>query len=219
MQPRQAKIILGSLGSLLLLLGFIQMMMWRQHSGLANLAASDPQTITLQALIADGPGENRHVRITQFAFGGGYVEVDESNNYPKYWIPVYPASEEDAQNHLEDPGGPFHVLIVTEKKPQNGHRLDRHFAKAKPIEGVVTYEDGVRSWTTLGRQLLKMYPGTDLDHCLVIEEEPRIWSASSLQWLYRVGVGMLAGGAALILVLSALIIRDHRVAAAAQTWG
>jgi hypothetical protein len=220
MQSRPTKLAgLGSGGIILLLLGFCFLMLGRGQWVLASHASPEPQTLFLQDLIAKGPGDNRHVRVTQFTFGDGYVVEGLHGGWDEVWIPVYPASGTEVGDPGHPRADPFAVLIHT-RKPRSKDELARYCDTTTVIQGVMLSDHGAPAgWSEIGGKLLAMYPGTDLENCRVIYEGDRPWSPSSVNAILVIGVALFGSGVALILVLVALIIRDRRAAAAARTSG
>ena len=58
------------------------------------MASVPPHEIALSALIANGPGENRHVTVVNLR-PGGYVIESENGEFRAAWIALFPAEPLD----------------------------------------------------------------------------------------------------------------------------
>ena len=77
-------------GGVLMYFGFREMQ-------LSSVADTEPQTITAADLIANGPGENAHVKVTDFTLllheTLMLTPEDNPNQYDKVWAPVIPIDD------------------------------------------------------------------------------------------------------------------------------
>src|SRR5262245_57387374 len=188
-------------------------MLWRGQWMLASHASPEPQTLSLQDLVAKGPGDNWHLRVTHFTFGQGYVVEKESASWGEVWIPVYPSPGIEGKGSGPPPSGPFSALVHT-RNLRDENDLARFCESPTVIQGVMTRDQGgPPSWSVIGGKLLAMYPGTDLEKCRVINEGDVPWPSSSLNAIFIAWVVLLGVGEALILLLGILKSRHRRVAA------
>src|SRR5262245_42839153 len=63
---------------------------------------ADANRISLQSLIAQGPGTNKHVAVTDFFFGKQYVFTTKLVQFKEVYVPMFPKGQAaDARNlHL-----------------------------------------------------------------------------------------------------------------------
>jgi hypothetical protein len=120
----------------------------------------DANTISLQSLIAQGPGTNKHVALTDFFFGKQYVFTTKFVQFKEVYVPMFPKGQvEDARN--------LHLLLWirndrNSNQPliENQQQLDEFVAGVNRNPGSVS---GVlHSLPTTVRTLTaNAYPGTD----------------------------------------------------------
>jgi hypothetical protein len=72
-----------------------------EQSVLSN-GQPEPNKISLQELIAHGPGPNRHIELTDFYFGTHYVYTTKLVQFKEVYVPIFAKGQaEDASNlHL-----------------------------------------------------------------------------------------------------------------------
>jgi 8-oxo-dGTP pyrophosphatase MutT (NUDIX family) len=170
-------------------------------------AESEPvdQEITLEDLLANGFGNNRHVRLTRFRFCDREAE-DKPGKHVKtreHWIPVVPIDGRDVKQAGLPPPVPPRVKAVaaylTLGRPVGGQQMEARLRRAREEAGYEgTVVTGIKKLKPeVRQQLLELGPQTDLDDVVVLH-----WgSPGSPERVY----GFLAvGGAGLLLGLLCL---------------
>ena len=120
----------------------------------------DANTISLPNLIAQGPGTNTHVALTDFSFGKHYVFTTQLVQFNEVYVPMFPKGQpEDPRN--------LHLLlwIRNDRKSnlpliQTQQELDAFVAGINRASGSVT---GVlhSAPSTVRKLTAEAYPGTD----------------------------------------------------------
>jgi hypothetical protein len=206
MRGQQWKGILIALAILMLLFGFILVMWSRQEQGLADRARPEPQVLRLEQLIANGPGDNVHVEITEFDFGAGYVVEEENGSWKEVWIPVYPAPG-GVRNAADPPRSPFRVVAKL-GKPNSTAELDQYCGQTTRLRGLIPSDSGLGASSDIGQKLTNMYPGTDVTRCIILEEGRTPWSPSAIKTMLFSGIGLLVGGGVAVLALILIYVRS-----------
>jgi hypothetical protein len=120
----------------------------------------DANTVSLQSLIARGPGTNRHLALTDFFFGKQYVFTSQLVQFNEVYVPLFPKGQ------AED-GGNLHLLLWirndrNSNQPliQNQRQLDEFVAGLRRNPGAIS---GVLHSlpTTVRKLTAEAYPGTD----------------------------------------------------------
>jgi hypothetical protein len=186
---------------ILVLIGGVAMGYWSySEADITSRSSENPETITLQQLIARGPNGNANVVLTDFVLCANcvFLHVDQSPSWMKLWIPVVPIEEVDPQDEFPpNPAAP-RVLLFSDTV-RNAQELESKLNKSR-LQVRVTNSVLARDDMARARDLLqRSYPGIDLNNCLLLEQGriPLSWNS----------IYLMAGMAALcILVGLALIV-------------
>jgi hypothetical protein len=176
----------------LLVAGGVLIFVGVQEYQLSKVAKAEPQTITCAQLVAHGPGDNAHLRLTEFEFTDNYVyqEQKRSTDWKASYVPAVPPRVKD------DPGVRTIKVLVKSTAARNEDQL--YALGQAPIDGVV-----INTVSSLGRdekRLLKeSYPGVDFDACWIIHADKKPASRGKLMGLLGGGTGLAVLSAALLL--------------------
>jgi hypothetical protein len=142
--------------------GLLVFVMAADEQSIVSSGQPDANTISLQSLITQGPGTNRHLALTDVFFGKQYVFTAQLVQFNEVYVPMFPKGQaEDARN--------LHVLLWirndrNSNQPliQNQQQLDEFVAgmnrKPGSISGVLhSLPSTVRKLTA------EAYPGTDTE--------------------------------------------------------
>lgn len=179
-------------------LGYYGFKEWR----LSGVTKKTMQTLTCKALVADGYGDNAHVRLSDFMLSpGGFVYEGSDSKWKKVWIPVvgmnsdYAKMVHELPEDAELPSPKNFGVILQSTHVSNDSALGR-IAQQDYLVGVVINEiDSLDSGTR--RLLEKSYPGIDLEKCWILEHRRKVSGA---------GFGMTLMGVALALVALAAFL-------------
>ncbi len=173
-----------------------------KNARLSGVTKSDPQTITCRALTERGPGDNAHVRLTDFALLEESFVIEQIKGtsqakvWMRSWVPAIPADHPYVRRAAEAREGEkvqlptdFRVLV------QRSVGSDLGFPGGRPppqeIHGTVVNE--IESIDSDVAQILRQsYPGVDTSRCWILEEG-RSPPASSGGWKIAAGIGLMAG--------------------------
>ncbi len=136
-----------------------------QETVLMAGASSKPEEISLLNLIKRGVAGNRNVLLKDFSFSDNYVYTQKKNGsrYEKVWLPIVLPNTEATAKEIQ-------VLILSERL--NGEADVTNFVKqheSAPVQGLLVNE--VHDLDSLARgTLVKSYPQTNFDKCLIVHE-------------------------------------------------
>lgn len=168
---------------------------------LGQVAKAEPTTITCAALASNGPGENAHVKMSDFLMSDSMVYEEKNGKWQKVWVPAVPMGgefhkkvlamiDEDGNLKGEIPVPTNIKIILKLNDCRNEADLDR-YADADSIQGIVVNE--IESLGSEERGILESsYPGVDFNTCHLIEvgRNPPTMGKTA---------GFLGGGAVLII--------------------
>lgn len=204
-------LVLIVLGGVLGFIGF-------KEARLGEGASAEPQHMTAQELIDNGPGENVHLILHEFvACEFSYVvftdEGRDEGPYEKVFIPIL---AEGGQWHRavlelvdEDGNLPRNVpmpedirVIAKLKNIRDDDRVSRMMGKTA-LQGMVINE--IASLGSDTRRILsEQYPGVDFDTCYILEVGRKPAGSGKL-------VIMFGGGGALVLAgVAVLVFRSRK---------
>jgi len=120
----------------------------------------DATTISLQRLIAQGPGTNTHVAVTDFSFGKQYVFTTKLVQFNEVYVPMFPKGQaEDARN--------LHLLLLIRNDRNSNQSLIENQEQLNEFVAGVNRNPGSISGvlhsppTTVRNLTADAYPGTD----------------------------------------------------------
>jgi hypothetical protein len=171
-----------------------------QNMRLASASSSQPQQLTLKQLIANGPGNNNHVIVTDFTPAANYVyryqkgkyEVvsnPETKRWTEVWVPLVVETNAAPQPPGFNPGGfvpggigprPSAVQVVVRLEGTHDKiGVDQWCNSKRQVQGmVVNLTESLDSKT---EELLKeAYPATDFSRLLIIHEGRKPTTASTV---------------------------------------
>jgi hypothetical protein len=182
----------------MVIVGGVLIFLGVQEYRLSKVARAEPQTITCAGLAAAGPGDNAHVRLTEFEFTENYIyqEKKRSSEWKTSYVPAVPPRVKDVPNVRA-----IKVLI----KSNRARNEDELWALSTgPIEGVIV--NVIASLGSTERRLLKeSYPEIDVDTCWILEAGKKPATTGSI-------MGMIGGGAGLSVVAAGFLLLAARKA-------
>ena len=193
--------------------GFLVFLGYKELS-LASSADDEPQTITAADLIANGPGENAHVIVTDlFIMDDGIIESyeDSPDRFTKIWVPACSMDEPWIGDYLRvvefayesNPSDPdfssmnnvdmptdFRLLIISDEVESEGE-MDE-FVRGEVVQGLIV--NGVNLIGQENMDLLReKYPDADEGNVLILEHNRAPASMGKVLLFF-------VGGFALLLV-------------------
>jgi hypothetical protein len=190
---------------------------------LALAASETPQRLTLAQLAANGPGDNAHVVLTDFALCDGYVCLVKVGRFErlitgtdpttKRWegvfVPLVPLTPEVRQRRARGEAvgraaAPANMRVLLLSYTAHGvSDLDRLDAQPE-LGGTVV--NAIKSLDRKTARLLRdLYPGTDFDNCLIFQENRRPTPPSRSLLFVFLGTCLMVGSG--VLLLSAHLYR------------
>lgn len=210
------RIVLGLMvgGGFLLFLGF-------REFQLSSAADTEPQTISAEQLIANGPGDNAHVKVTGLFIMDNFVYEEnekEPGKYLKLWTPAIAetdpwavefykkeaaAFEADAENpdfsFLDQMGMPERIgLVILTDEVKNDADFGAFYLNTE-LQGLVINKIDKLSGEELSL-LSNAYGGIDADSVLVLEHNREPASTGKVALLGGGGLLLFLAGPGLFLV-------------------
>jgi hypothetical protein len=156
------------------------------------LGSVPAQEISLRNLIANGPGSNPHVVLTNFRFGGHVVETTKGN-WSTVWVVLFPAGKV-GQVPLEQAEEQKEIqAVVSCNKIKNDAALVQ-FVQQGRVEGLCSERPGL-TYGTLRTELMNANPGAQMSSAWIIEELTELPNPGMIQVLF------LGSAACYVLVL------------------
>lgn len=204
-------------GGILFFFGYREM-------SLSNIADEKPQTITAAELIANGPGDNAHVIVTDLYVLDSYAyegPQDKPNKFDKVWVPaiamddpwVLKAESLALEAEERNPDNPDYSalmnlsypnnikLVIYSKDLKSAGAVDE-FIQGSEVKGLIINEIEDLKGDEL-KNLKKGYPSLDAKNVLIIEHN-RTPAGSGLVML------IMAGGAVLFLAGPGLLLMARK---------
>jgi hypothetical protein len=170
-----------------LIAAFFCFMMGYHNTTLTSLGKAEPQTLTAAKLSAEGPGDNIHVKLTDFAIGENFVYEEKYGSWNVVWIPAFERTEQQGGDNLR--------IIVKSFDIQNKTELEQFCSQAEQkneLTGVITNSIHRLNHEAF-EKLRASYPGAQQDRLYVIHE--------GMQFPDRqTGILLWSGGAAALVV-------------------
>lgn len=193
-----------------MLLGAVIIARGLNFTRLNETSSAIPQEITCAELAENGPGDNTHIRMTDFILCDGYVvETGRLGGWDRAWVPAVPLGGKYHQRLIELAGEdgviegktplPRRIRVIVEFPNATDEEYLAAMGKEDVIHGTII--NVIRDLDKETRDLIKRtYRAVDADKFLVLVE------GQSPPGVAGVG-GDIAGGIALILVGGFLLFR------------
>lgn len=142
--------------------------------------------MTLVDLIKNGPGDNRHVTITNFEASGYVTEQTQGGTWTEVWIALFPAGVPEDE-----------IKVVYSSKAINGEGMLRQFVAQRKLTGMCSKTLRTGWGATLGPEMVKANGGAPLKAAWSIHELRNPPSAEFVKYVFISSYG--AFGAALLI--------------------
>lgn len=216
-----------------IVLGCVLIYMGFRELGLRSRSRAEPQVISCERLVAQGPGDNLHMILTDFVPLSDYVYQQKTDRWSGAWVPIVPPSavreaiarvlkinvsavdsiskeqEHKALKQLKSSDFNFKIIISLPKA--DGEDYVERALEADSVQGMLMVDSFLATLNSERRELLQSgYPRADLNHCWVLVEGRTPASEGTAR-------GYQAGGLGLILV--PLVVAGWRAAREARSTG
>lgn len=159
--------------------GLCGLALWQEQT-LASLARPTPQRMTLQQLVAQGPGDNIHVTVTEFSFAPDWVFEERQGKWTRVWIPLHPGT--DAADADE-----FQVIARTADAPDEA-AVEQFYRQTELTGLIVNSIHRLRSPELI--VLEREYPHIEAAQILVLDTSRRLTSPETLALLRQLTMGL-----------------------------
>ena len=163
------RVLLGCLLMLTLIFGGILGLIAGADSRTYSIGSVPPQRLTLAELIAKGPGDNRHVTVTDFRIGGFAFE-GKNGVWRQVWVPLFPRN---------DPGHEIRVLLASNQIA--GEAALRVLVQTGQVTGICSASPRTTFGTVLGPQLREANRGAELNSVWNIDELRSLPNATTVR--------------------------------------
>jgi hypothetical protein len=185
-------IILGCLIGLALLFAAIFAYWALQERERHFVGTVPPHEVKLRSLILDGPGDNRHVTLTDFD-PGGYSFESKSGRWTHVWIALFPSDVPPTQRR--------EIKVVLESREVEDEAALVRLLQGGRVSGICSPAP-ISSWgATLGPNLRNANQGCSLSSAWSIEELRELPSAARVWRIFASSAGCYAA----VLLLSTIV--------------
>jgi hypothetical protein len=175
-----------------LMFGAVCGFVWIKVHELHEVGSRPPHEMTLRSLIENGPGENRHVTVTDFQ-PGGYAMETQGKSWTTVWVALFPAGAR-AEDRKAIPVVAYSSHIHSEPEL-------RLWLRGGRITGICTSERRTNFGTALGPLIEQVNPGSTLSAAWSIEELHEPPSAATVTATLMGSVGCFAAVLILAMIL------------------
>ena len=197
--PRQdAKVLLICAAILGVLFGGLMGMMGTTEAERQRLGSVPPQEITVQALAEHGPGENRHVTLTNFR-PGGYAIEEQNSTWTQVWVALFPAN----QPPLASAPRPIQVVLSSTKVRSESDL--RRLLQSGRVTGICPKSPTTGWGGELGPNLRKSNANAELTSAWVVEEMETPPTQAHVSQLLAISAACFA-----VALMAALVIFFRR---------
>ena len=208
--------------------------LWHAYSEgkLSGGSARLPRTVACRQLIEDGPGDDRHVLVTDVIAGQNYftrisvtkAEQASGNTADKPWqavyLPLLPLTPEiktrlaRGEPFVPPPNHLIRVILVSHTI-RNKEELAKAFTSEGAVQGMIVDSSSLGGETE--NVLRQKYPGVELGDVSILEPGRKPTSHAALLGLFVGGVGLIALAGVLGVVAVLFRPRRRRVEVASPT--
>ncbi len=195
-------------GLILLGVGVAVLFIGVQEMRLATVAKPEPQKISCADLAKNGPGDNAHVVVENFALAGNYVAEQKDGVMKRVWVPMVPL---DAEFYEEVGRALFagkadqpdaiqykNIRIVLKINRQIDDAGLEKLQGEDTLQGIITNK--IAGMGKKEREILESsYPGIDFASCYLLELDRQPPGGVRLYGPLVGGAVVAAGGLLLML--------------------
>lgn len=170
-QPWNALAVVGIL--ICLFLGPILAFMGEVTKDEYEVSQQPPHEIALTDLIKNGPGDNRHVTITNFVAAGYVTEQTQRGTWKEVWIALFPAGVPEEE-----------IKAVYSSKSIKSDAMLQQFVAQRKLTGMCTKTLRTGWGATLGPEMVKANGGAKLNAAWSIHELRNPPSAAFVKYVF-----------------------------------
>jgi hypothetical protein len=172
---------------------------WQQWT-MYSLGDATPRPVRLADLERDGPGNNIHVRVTDFFLPPNYVAEKKNDKWNRVWIPMLPRDQ---------PGRREIKVVARAFDIENEFQLQQFYRQPEVTGIVVNAIWGIRSQEA--EHLKTRYPGSDFSSAILIDAGRAFPTKEGVALWIGVASGLLALGLFATVLSVVLKIRSWSV--------
>jgi hypothetical protein len=171
---------LGAVALLALLIGPVVGWIAYQRQQVLQRGKPEPQVLKVADLGRKGPGDNIHVKITDFDLGASYALTTKGGSWQSVCLAAFPKGRK---------GDPRSLKVVVRTSSVHSEQDIREFAKRASIEGVVV--NSIYEWENDKEYMKQAYPGVDTSAIWVVQENYTFPNESEIKTMYAISSGIV----------------------------
>jgi hypothetical protein len=154
-----------------------------QRQTVMDMGKPEPHTLSVTDLGRNGPGDNIHVKITNFRFGEHYAVRSKGGSWINVCLAAFPKDRSGDAKALK--------VVVRTSRVHNEQEL-REFAKRAEIQGVVV--NSIYEWENDKQYMKSAYPAMDTTATWVVQDDYTFPNPSEIKTMYGIagGIAVLA---------------------------
>jgi hypothetical protein len=186
--------ILGVVALLAILIGpFIGYAAYQRQQVL-DRGKAEPQVMKVYDLGRKGPGDNIHVKVTDFEIGGAYAVTTKSGSWQSACLAAFPRGKKSDPKALK---------VVIRTSSVHNEKEVAEFGKRASVEGVVV--NSIYEWEHDKEYMKQAYPGVDTSAIWVVQENYTFPNEREIKIMYGISSGVV--GLAVFCGLGAVVRR------------
>jgi hypothetical protein len=151
-----------------------------QRQQVLHRGKPEPQTLRVADLGRNGPGDNIHVKITDFEIGDKYAARMRNGSWVGVCLPAFPKGKN---------GDPKALKVVIRSSRVHSEEELRDFCKQASVRGVVV--NSIYEWENDREYMKSAYPGVDASSIWVVQEDYTFPNAGEIQTMYQISSGIV----------------------------
>jgi hypothetical protein len=151
-----------------------------QRQRVLDMGKPEPHVVRVADLGKNGPGDNIHVKITDFEFGENYAYKEKAGRWTALCLAAFPKGKRGDAKSLR--------VVVRTTRVHDEKEL-RDFAKRAEIQGVVV--NSIYEWENDKAYMQQAYPGVDTTRVWVVQENYTFPNQSEIKTMYIASSGIV----------------------------
>jgi hypothetical protein len=151
-----------------------------QRQKVMDMGKPEPHVLSVADLGKNGPGENIHVKITDFEFGENFAYKEKGGSWTALCLAAFPKGKRNDAKALR--------VVVRTTRVRNEQEL-RDFKTRPEIQGVVV--NSIYEWESDKNYMKQAYPGVDTTRVWVVQENYTFPNQSEIKTMYTTSSGIV----------------------------
>jgi hypothetical protein len=181
-KPRRGYVadLMGAIALIAILVGPGLAYVAYQRQRVLDMGKPEPHVFRVADLGKNGPGDNIHVKITDFEFGENYAYKSKGGSWTALCLAAFPTGKRNDPKALK--------VVVRTTRVHDEKEL-RDFAQRAEIQGVVV--NSIYEWENDKAFMRQAYPGVDTSCIWVVQENYTFPNQSEIKTMYTASSGIV----------------------------